>query len=390
MRRRNLFGKEALTINPNTWTIRGESQSQTFTLLLNGVRVTDENVTVSSSVSWITAIWTSGTTSNIKVTVTQNDSLYSRIGEVTAVYQGLTAKLFVTQNDCGQFDVDYILCSYSSGSSGIAYFKIGETSYSGSATITSKPDWVNAVFNSGTLTVTTTSALTGYTPRSGQIDVFFSENQKHYTINVIQSQQSYNSVDGHSYVYMGNNLKWATSNVGGNKYYQWGDTQGYTSSQVGSEYGKKYFSWDDYKYATVSHSPSYSITMTKYNGSDGLTTLQFSDDAARATMGGSWRMPTKAELNALVTNSNWGKCRSQGSILYIFVSKLNGNFLTFSHNGYATRGTISYTRTVIDSSSLDTNSYEYASSHYLNIVTGKVANTSNSRQCGHNIRGVHA
>jgi hypothetical protein len=39
--------------------------------------------------------------------------------------------------------------------------------------------------------------------------------------------------------------------------------------------------------------------MTKYNATDGLTTLEAVDDAAVANWGGSWRMPTTAEFQAL-------------------------------------------------------------------------------------------
>jgi hypothetical protein len=39
--------------------------------------------------------------------------------------------------------------------------------------------------------------------------------------------------------------------------------------------------------------------MTKYNSTDGKTVLDSSDDAAQANWGGSWRMPTIEEFQAL-------------------------------------------------------------------------------------------
>jgi len=69
-------------------------------------------------------------------------------------------------------------------------------------------------------------------------------------------------------------VKWSTMNIGASTetdsglYFQWGDTQGYTSSQVGRGEGKKYFGWTDYKYCDGTSS-----VMTKYNSTDGLTTL---------------------------------------------------------------------------------------------------------------------
>lgn len=116
---------------------------------------------------------------------------------------------------------------------------------------------------------------------------------------------------GHDYVEIGG-IKWATMNVGANSitdtglYFQWGDTQGYTASQVGSGEGQKYFGWEDYKYGNGTSSPG-NTGMTKYNSSDGKTVLDASDDAVIANWGGQWRMPTTAEYAALgaAVNSAW-------------------------------------------------------------------------------------
>ena len=116
---------------------------------------------------------------------------------------------------------------------------------------------------------------------------------------------------GHEYVEIGG-IKWATMNIGAENvtdtglYFQWGDTQGYTAEQVGSGEGQKYFGWADYKYGNGTSSPG-PTGMTKYNATDGLTTLEAVDDAAVANWGGNWRMPTTAELQALVNavNTAW-------------------------------------------------------------------------------------
>lgn len=66
-------------------------------------------------------------------------------------------------------------------------------------------------------------------------------------------------------------VKWATMNIGANSitdgglYFQWGDTQGYTASQIGTD---KTFDWASYKYCDGTSS-----VITKYNSTDGLTTL---------------------------------------------------------------------------------------------------------------------
>ena len=101
-------------------------------------------------------------------------------------------------------------------------------------------------------------------------------------------------------------------NIGASKsseyglYFAWGDTQGYTAEQVGGGEGQKYFGWADYKYGNSTSSPG-DTGMTKYNATDGLTTLEDVDDAAVANWGGSWRMPTTAEFQALgaAVNTAW-------------------------------------------------------------------------------------
>lgn len=114
---------------------------------------------------------------------------------------------------------------------------------------------------------------------------------------------------GHQYVEIGG-LKWATMNIGASQpsdyglYFAWGDTQGYTASQIGSGEGQKYFGWADYE---LGDGGSAASNMTKYNSTDGKTVLDASDDAVTAAWGGNWRMPTTAEFQALgtATTSAW-------------------------------------------------------------------------------------
>ena len=126
---------------------------------------------------------------------------------------------------------------------------------------------------------------------------------------------------GHEYVEIGG-VKWATMNIGASQpsdyglYFAWGDTQGYTAEQVGSGEGQKYFGWADYKYGNGTSSPG-ATGMTKYNATDGLTTLEAVDDAAVANWGGSWRMPTTAEFQALgaAVNTAWTQVNNVYGIL---------------------------------------------------------------------------
>ena len=114
-------------------------------------------------------------------------------------------------------------------------------------------------------------------------------------------------------------LKWAAWNVGATKpeeyglYFAWGETQGYTG--ITDEKG---FYWGDYELTTDGGS-----TFTKYNSTDGLTTLESSDDAAYQS-DNTCRMPTIDEFKELTANttSTWTSVNGVSGIQ--FTSKVEG------------------------------------------------------------------
>ena len=115
-------------------------------------------------------------------------------------------------------------------------------------------------------------------------------------------------VNGYGYVDLGlpSGTLWAFCNVGSTtpegygNYYAWGEIT-----------TKKTYNIDTYRY--------YNGSMTKYNNSDRLTTLQPSDDAATANWGGDWRMPTIEEVNELKNNC---------TITMIMQNGVNGGLVT--------------------------------------------------------------
>ena len=171
----------------------------------------------------------------------------------------------------------------------------------------------------------------------------------------------------HDYVEIGG-IKWATMNIGANSitdaglYFQWGDTQGYTAAQVGDGSGQKYFGWADYKYGNGTSSPG-ATGMTKYNATDGLTTLEASDDAARVNWGGNWRMPTNAEFQALgaAVNTAWTQVNNVYGIL-CKDKKDSSKTLFFPAVGFCYNGSVNYVGSYgrYWSSSLDSNGRQNA------------------------------
>ena len=149
--------------------------------------------------------------------------------------------------------------------------------------------------------------------------------------NLIPSNDS--STDTHEYVDLGLSVKWATCNIGANTqyedgmYFAWGETQGYTAEQIGTD---RNFNESEYKFGRMDWMDSTNFGMTKYNNSDRLTELEPDDDAAIVNWGNGWRMPTNEEFEELISGTTHEFDTENNGV--IITSKSNGNtiFLPFA------------------------------------------------------------
>ena len=192
------------------------------------------------------------------------------------------------------------------------------------------------------------------------------------------------SLNSHEYVDLGLSVKWATMNVGAKTpeeygdYFAWGETT-----------TKSTYNWSTYKYCNGSSS-----TLTKYNikssyGTvDNKTKLDLSDDAARVNWGGSWRMPTDAELTELREQCTWTWTTQNGVNGYKVISKKNGKSIFFPAAGdrggslYNDAGSYGF----YWSSSLDTANPNYA--YYLDFNSSYAGWYSYDRYYGRPVRPV--
>lgn len=141
-------------------------------------------------------------------------------------------------------------------------------------------------------------------------------------------------IDGHEYVDLGLSVKWATCNVGASSpeesgdYFAWGET-----------IPKSEHTWENYKFH-VSGDSWENVTFSKYStrsdrgAVDNKTCLDYGDDAARVNWEGSWRLPTRAELNELLTECTWTWTTQGGKNGYVVTSKTNGNSIFLPAAGY--------------------------------------------------------
>ena len=188
-------------------------------------------------------------------------------------------------------------------------------------------------------------------------------------------------------------LKWAKCNVGATSetdygdYFQWGSTRPNTADECTRESYKFY------------NSAKYSLTkycVTSLYGLFGIvdnkTTLDLEDDAARANMGGDWRMPTEAEFQELLDNTDneWIEdFNGSGVNGRKFTSKKDtSKYIFIPASGY--RGDSTFydqgSNGNVWGSSLDIGSDGYALR--LSFGSNNYNSSSDTRSLGMSVRGV--
>ena len=205
---------------------------------------------------------------------------------------------------------------------------------------------------------------------------------------IIQIEMVYDTIymiGDYEYVDLGLSVKWATCNVGANSpeeygdYFAWGELE-----------PKETYNWSSaYKWCKGSLK-----TLTKYNtnssyGSvDNKTVLGATDDAAHANWGGSWRMPTDAEMTELREQCTWTWTTENGVNGYKVTSKTNGNSIFLPAAGYRWDGSLNYAGSSGSywSSSLNTDTPSRAWG--VDFSSDSVSRYGSNRSCGQSVRPV--
>ena len=138
----------------------------------------------------------------------------------------------------------------------------------------------------------------------------------------------------HSYVEMGDGLKWADCNVGASKpeeygdFYAWGETKPFYTSINPKTFkeGRAYYGYEYNKHFVYDSNGENSFRAIKYSAVDRKEVLEAVDDAASANWGSKWRTPTKKEWEALMDSNNftWKKEQKNGVDGYTVTSKVKG------------------------------------------------------------------
>ena len=211
------------------------------------------------------------------------------------------------------------------------------------------------------------------------------------------------SINGHEFVELGDGLKWATMNIGAyspeenGDYFAWGETEPYYES-IGEDgtviwkEGKE----SGYAWASYFDTNDGGSNFTLYD-LGGKTVLEAGNDAATANWGGSWRMPTNAELHWLNMNctkkwtDNYNGTGVAGKIFVSTAADYSGNEIFLPAPGYfngteiSEKGGYGY----YWSSSLGPAPKYSKSMYYVNSSGGTVVSEQNSNRFhGYSVRAV--
>ena len=181
------------------------------------------------------------------------------------------------------------------------------------------------------------------------------------------------TINGYEYVDLGlpSGLKWATCNVGASSPEDYGDYFAWGETSPKAEY-------------TFGNSITYGEQMSDISGN-----AQY--DAATANWGGSWRMPTKEEMQELVDYCEWEWTQVNG----VYGSKVigpNGSCIFLLAAGYRHGSSLYYEGDYVRYwSSTPDDGYEYfydLSAYYLNFDDGYERVNRDRRYYGLPVRPV--
>ena len=190
------------------------------------------------------------------------------------------------------------------------------------------------------------------------------------------------TIEGHGYVDLGLSVKWATKNVGASSpsdyggYYAWGETR-----------PKSRYDWDNC-FDCLSSTGGNWRTYNNYKiGSLRRLTPTSGHDTARENWGGTWRMPTDAEIEELCNKCTWTWIY-QGGLPGYKVTGSNGNSIFLPAAGWRNGTDMSCVGEVGEYWSSSLNSSDSGFANQLFFTSRDTGLSYTSRKEGHSVRPV--
>ena len=212
------------------------------------------------------------------------------------------------------------------------------------------------------------------------------------------------NTNGVEYVDLGLSVLWATCNLGANQpyeygdYYAWGETDfhyvpGSAQSTIAvwkNKSGDK--NQTGYYETNYKYYDSNNNTYTKYGNYDGLEVLTYSDDAVSQTLGGTWRTPTKKDIQELIDNCLWTfgtNNNVNGYIVYSTIPGYTDKSIFIPLSGYRSDTSLyDYTTGGHYWTSSASFSYPYKYSNAYNLYSKSLERKDTPRYYGLTIRPV--
>ena len=277
----------------------------------------NEEIRIMSNISWEASVdvdWIgispksglSGVTT-MTIDVNKNTSVASRsavIRIVNSEYE-IEEEILVNQSELApELKVNVEKLENISYNGSIEEIKI-ESSISWNAWV--NVDWIEISPKSGESGVCTMTIVVGENVLEESRDgVITLKNQEYSLTTEVIIQQLSHTINGYEYVDLGlpSGLKWATCNVGANSPEDYGDYYAWGEIDTKGEY-------------TLNNSKTRGKSMSDISGNSMY-------DVARAKWGGSWRLPTKKELEELESKCTWEWTTQNGKEGYKVIGP-NGN-----------------------------------------------------------------
>ena len=117
--------------------------------------------------------------------------------------------------------------------------------------------------------------------------------------------------------------------------------------------------------------------------------LSATDDAAKVSWGGNWRMPSKAEVEELVNSCTWQSSTQNGVKGYKVISKTNGNYIFLPAAGYRNNSNLNLSNSYGGYWTSSSSEEDSSNAYLLYFGNNNDINTSNTyRYYGQSIRPV--
>lgn len=208
-------------------------------------------------------------------------------------------------------------------------------------------------------------------------------------------------INGRNALDLGTDLLWADVNIGASASHEYGDYFAWGEIEPKKEYNWANYKWGNGIEAETKDERDNLLQMEKYcmfaiyGNKDSKSVLESEDDAATQLWKDGWRMPTKAEVDALMKNCTMEWTRVEGRFGFEIFSKKTGKTIFIPAAGaMSSGGPVNVAdRCVYWTSSLYTQNEQYMANSFFHIEGEKenahpvISHTF--RYMGYTIRPVH-